>query len=322
MPVFDYMSVAIYISDWACTQTIYRTTCICLSALLRGERASLLKVIDATEQELELSISGARLVLGDFCNYQHYSFIYWWRRTMTRPKDGAKGQATLSVCGTHDTTTAIPDVGSVGAAMSIPDQGIGVRDEERLSGRRLEALGAVPGHVLDGDDGTVQEEEVVVPAVADEDVVSALDDGRERPEGAGNRAVSVGKDDVVADSVVGGRDVDGRLDIGAVEVVVRTAAQRGEAHLVPQEGAEIGQVVDVEARVDKGLRRNDVAPDRAALGASIRHSGEVLGRREGQSLLEELVVAALFGTLVDVLHSSVVEIEDAGEVIQRRDGRH
>ena len=51
-----------------------------------------------------------------------------------------------------------------------------------LEGRGLEALGAVPGHVLNGDQGAVGEEQEVEQAVADDCVVSALDDAGKRAE--------------------------------------------------------------------------------------------------------------------------------------------
>jgi len=53
-----------------------------------------------------------------------------------------------------------------------------VRNEEVLGrGRRgLESLQTVPGHVLDGDQGAVGEEEEIEKTVADHCVVCALDD--------------------------------------------------------------------------------------------------------------------------------------------------
>ena len=43
---------------------------------------------------------------------------------------------------------------------------------------RLEALKAVPGHILNGDDGTVSEEEKVKHSVPDNDIVRSLDHRR------------------------------------------------------------------------------------------------------------------------------------------------
>lgn len=55
-------------------------------------------------------------------------------------------------------------------------QTVVVRNEERFHRGTLEPLLTVPGHVLDGGEGAVQEEEVIEPAVADDGVVSAFDD--------------------------------------------------------------------------------------------------------------------------------------------------
>lgn len=52
-----------------------------------------------------------------------------------------------------------------------------------VRGRALEALQAVPRHVLDGDEGAVGEEQEVEQAVADDGVVCALDDRGEGAEG-------------------------------------------------------------------------------------------------------------------------------------------
>lgn len=126
-----------------------------------------------------------------------------------------------------------------------------VRDEERLFRRLLESLGAVPGHVLDRGEGAVGEEQEVQPSMADDGVVCALDHAGKRAQRARDGLVSFGEDIVLAaDEVVGRRSVDDGLHVRAVEVVVRSAGQRGEAHCVPGVGAEIGQVVDVETRVD------------------------------------------------------------------------
>lgn len=129
-----------------------------------------------------------------------------------------------------------------------------VRDVEVIGGAwcGLETLLAVPGHVLDGQQRAVGEEEEVQEAVADDGVVGALDDGREGAESRGDGFVRVREEvrAAAADEVVGGRDVELSLDIGAVEVVVGAGAEGGESHLVPEIRAVVGQVVDVEARVD------------------------------------------------------------------------
>ena len=54
---------------------------------------------------------------------------------------------------------------------------VGHEEVLRRARRRLEALRAVPGHVLDGHQRAVCEEEEVEEAVADDGVVGPFDDG-------------------------------------------------------------------------------------------------------------------------------------------------
>lgn len=56
--------------------------------------------------------------------------------------------------------------------------------EELLRRPGLEALRAVPGHVLDHEEGAVGDEDVVEHAVGDDGAVEALDDGGEDGETA------------------------------------------------------------------------------------------------------------------------------------------
>lgn len=97
--------------------------------------------------------------------------------------------------------------------------------------------------------------------MAHQHIVGALNDARKRAEGARDGAIiAVGEDRTAADRIIGRRDVDGLLNVGTVEVVVRSTGQRGEAHFIPQERAEISQMVDIEARVDKGHGGDNVIP--------------------------------------------------------------
>lgn len=196
-----------------------------------------------------------------------------------------------------------------------------VRDEERLDGRPLEPLGAVPGHVLDGGEGAVGEEEEVEPAVADDGVVGALDDAGERAQRAGRGPVPVREDVVLAaHGVVRRRRVEGGLHVGAVEVVVWPAGQRGEAHLVPEVGAVVGQVVDVEAWVDVVRGGDDRVPDVAAGGLRAGRRGQFALGRVGEGVLHEFDVPALRGAFVDLGHECFVEWNDVLEVVQGQDG--
>lgn len=69
-----------------------------------------------------------------------------------------------------------------------------------------------------------------------------------------------------ADVVVCGWGVDHFLHVGAVEVVVGAGAEGGESELVPEIGAVICQVVDVEAWVHVVGSIVDVVVQIATLG--------------------------------------------------------
>lgn len=131
-----------------------------------------------------------------------------------------------------------------------------IRDEELIRRRRAKALGAIPRHILDHEQGAVSEEDIVEQAVADDDVIRAFDDGGEDAEAGGGGGVGVVDEDGGVGAfhpvcVRGG--VDGCLHVAAVEVdacacghVVEAA---GEAEHVPEEGAGCCDLVDVEAGV-------------------------------------------------------------------------
>jgi hypothetical protein len=129
-----------------------------------------------------------------------------------------------------------------------------VRHEEvlLLGGRGLEALEAVPGHVLDGDEGAVGEEEEVEETMADDGVVGTFDDGWERSQRRWNGLITPREEvfTTTADEVVGRRSVNNFLDIRSVEVVVWTTSERRESELIPQVRAEICQMIDVETWID------------------------------------------------------------------------
>ncbi len=95
-----------------------------------------------------------------------------------------------------------------------------IRDEKLILRRALEALGTVPGHGLDHEEGAVCDEDVVEHSVADDGFVSAFDDGGEDAEAGGGRGVGAVDEDVCGCAFhpvyVGG--VDGGLDVGSVEV--------------------------------------------------------------------------------------------------------
>lgn len=153
------------------------------------------------------------------------------RDLMPRQRRLHKRQAALRVRAAIDTGTRHVRVGVdllagnvplvQNFADDLPKRGM-VRNEEVVGLRRpLEALLTAPGHVLDGDEGAIGDEEEVEEAVANDDVLGAVDDGGERTESAGNTLVAVGKKCwITADGIVGWRSVNRLLDIGSVEVVV------------------------------------------------------------------------------------------------------
>lgn len=70
--------------------------------------------------------------------------------------------------------------------------------------------------------------------MSDKNVVGTLNHTRERAKGAGDRLIAFGEDrGLPTDGVVRWRDVKGFLDIRAIEIIIRTSSQRGEAHLIP-----------------------------------------------------------------------------------------
>lgn len=106
---------------------------------------------------------------------------------MPRQIDRDERQTSLCVRHTLETTTCrISEHMCLNTVGVLEDLAVGlvVRHIEvlLLEGRRLETLGAVPGHVLDGDKGPVGEEEEVEQAVADDCVVRALNDAWEWAE--------------------------------------------------------------------------------------------------------------------------------------------
>jgi hypothetical protein len=212
---------------------------------LRRVVADLLQALDATQQELELAVGGAGHVLGDLVAGQG---------------DGDEGQAALGVGDALEAGAGGVELRGeegVGRGRVLEDVGetLVVGDVEVVSEARLglEALRAVPCHVLDRDQGAVGEEEEVQQAVADDGVVGSLDDGRQWAESGWERGVVVWEEvwTTSTNEVVCGRDVDLGLDVAPVEVIMRAAAEGRESHLVREVGAVIRQVVDVKARVDQ-----------------------------------------------------------------------
>lgn len=146
-----------------------------------------------------------------------------------------------------------------------------IGDEEFVFGGTLEALGAVPGHVLDHEEGAVGDEDHVEGAVGDDGAGEAFDDAGEDGEARGGGSVGAVDEDVGGGAffpvLFGGR-VDGFLDRGPVEVDFGVGGQVVEgawkAEDVPEEGAGSRDLVEVEAGVDEGDGVEDVVEEIAA----------------------------------------------------------
>ena len=172
------------------------------TAVLRGKRLVGAEVLDTAEQLLEDTVAGAGGVAGQL----------------------VAGELDLVV---GDAALVAPLANNPGLAETTTVVLLVEGDIELLVlGVLAEALVAVPGGVLQGEEGAVGREDVVEAADADDGVVGVLDDaaegvvlgGRQRrvPAGAGVAA----DEDLLGRALVPvdvGR-VDGVLDVGAVEV--------------------------------------------------------------------------------------------------------
>jgi hypothetical protein len=213
-------------------------------ARLRSEVSHHRQIVNSTQQELQLSVRRTRCILRDF---------------VTGKIDSSPCQSSLSV-----PVTLEPGASSIDLRRSVRNSCVGnlenvaktlvVRHVEvlGLGWRGLESLETVPGHVLDGDEGAVGEEEEVEETVANDGVVGTFDNGWERSESGWEGLVTLGEEvfTTAANEVVGRRSVNHFLDIRSVEVVVWSTCERRESELIPQVRAEICQVVDVETWVD------------------------------------------------------------------------
>ena len=272
------------------------------------------KVINPSEQELKLPVRGARSVLRDL---------------VARQRNSDKREAALRVrlsvppATTDDAHRNARDVLLRQGLVKGRVDGRVVRHVEVFGERRLlEALGPLPGHVVDHGEGAVGRDQEVQLADGDDDVARALDDGGERAEGRGLGAVEAEVVGLAHPEVYAGPvDVQRVLHVAAVEVVVWAPAERREAELVGREGARLADVVGVEAWVDVQCGGGDVQPEPAVVVQDIGHvdgigEGECAIWRECQRLLHEGCVSAVLGALVDCLCEGVVEVEVAAVLVE------
>lgn len=215
-----------------------------------------------------------------------------------------------------------------------------LRDHNRRSGRLLEAQLAVPGHVLDGQEGAVRDDDHVKVPVRDEHAVRRLDDLREdvlyRIGGevafAFRAAVVVAVDFGAADEDgidgAGGPGdglgrVDGGFDVRPVEVG-RCAfggvdELGGEGEHVPEQGALLVHFVDVEAGVVRQGGVVDLVEDIAVGFAGVveEHGWLVAGGWEGEVFGAEVGVSAGFVEAFELGEEGGVELEE-GLVLENK----
>lgn len=172
------------------------------------KRPLLLKILNPPKQELQLPIPRTRSVLRDL---------------MTRIINRAERKTTLRMRRSEDTSPGIRIPGYMSVTISQTIESSRIRHEQGSDRRLLEPLRTIPSHVLDRREGSICEEQVIKPAMADEDVIRCLDDAGEWAEGTGGWKIAVGEEISAADFVVCWGDVEGFLYGGAVEVVVWSA---------------------------------------------------------------------------------------------------
>lgn len=236
---------------------------------------------------------------------------------MSGELDRVERESTLRTPCTHDTGAGLRATVVLGV----------VRDVERRVGELLEALLAVPGDVLQGEKGAVGREEEVEVADTDDGVVDALDHVLED-------SVLSGAEGLVAEGLVIGRATED-VDVGALHPVGADGSVNCGLHIATVEvdlqtgrrvvarvhyakngvrvRAGLGDVVDVEARVDFKCGRVDIVKDIAFIGWRCIRIGKdwerTSRRRECEVRLEIRGVVASISLGADGVHECVVEEE-------------
>lgn len=200
-----------------------------ICVLREGRRVG--QTTHAAQQDLHLAKGNSRLPC--------------WHH-VARQVDEDPRKAPLLVPGTQD---ALP-AGTRQVSVVV------VRHEQGLVGYVLKTHLAVPRHVLDGKQSPISKENHVHGPVCDLDVVGSVDDVRDRLVRRRIRVVAALEDGL------GGADfpvdivgcVDGLFYVGPVEVDLGAGGyvllRRREPQDVVGDGQELGDLVDVEARVD------------------------------------------------------------------------
>lgn len=96
------------------------------------------------------------------------------------------------------------------------------------------------------------------------------------------------------------------------ELTIRSPPQTRESQLIPQVRTEVRQVVEVEARVHRDGRRDNVVPDVTPGSGNVGPRGQFGDGWEVQCVVHEVEVAAFLCPFVDRGHEGFVEREDGG----------
>lgn len=277
---------------------------------LCGEVSVISERVNASEEQLNGTVGSTRSVA---------------RKLVSGKLDLVEGKASLR--------TPVSDLAGSGESTTVVLGMVG--DVKFLARVLLETLLSVPRHALNGKKSAVGGEKHVQVTRADDGVVGVLNDTLQSAvksrtlAGVAERLVvgSTTEDvDVGALLPVGtNRSVDGLLNIGAVEVDdlsrrnIVTDVDTSENR--PRVRAGLGNVVDVEAGVDQQNGFVYGVEHIACICVGlirVGKSGELLlGRREGQILLQVRRVVALVGAVMDLLQEGLVEVDDILPVVNK-----
>ena len=210
----------------------------------------------------------------------------------------------------------------------------------------MEAQRAVPGHVLDGHEGAVGDDDHVKVTIRHEHAVRGFDDLREDVLDwiGGEVAFAFGAAIVVTvfllstyedgiDGTFGPADVlrgvDGGFHVGAVEIcstgsIGGVDELGGEADDVPKQRALLIDLVDVEARVvSQGGFVDQVENIAVGFAGEVEELGWLVsGRWEGEVCVSKVGVAARLVKAFELREERVIEFEEGLVLQDERYGRH
>ena len=224
-------------------------------------------------------------------------------------------QAPFIMLNTHNTLGPIDALLAVLRINAVPLQ-IRNLDINRRAGALLEAQLTVPGHVLDGRQSPVRNQNHVEVATGDQKPVGSFDHLRDYLLDRHRRRVSPQHAAGADLPVLVGR-VHGGFDVRAVEVRVcafgRVFQCCREGEHVPQQRTLLVDLVDVEARVYRQDGFVQAVED-VALGLRAVDAQRRLGARRGESKIlgAEVGVAAGLVERGHLVEEGAVEVEEGG----------